>query len=171
MLGDYMCSEEMTLWSRFGEKGVDWIDPEPGDVSAYASAGFPPFIKSLTTWGIAQNKWWAQVGPNIMGYKLIGQVTPNPYDVQNAIGPNILPQIQHANRTPIVGLNYLEQELEVMRDFHQTILTYVQESYARFVTGDLSIDRDWDRYVNEFSRMSLNEVIRVTQSCWDRMNK
>jgi putative aldouronate transport system substrate-binding protein len=71
----------------------------------------------------------------------------------------------------VAGLVYNEQEQEVMDSLHSTILSYVQESFARFVTGDLNIDRDWDAYIAEFSKMGLPEVIRVTQSAYDRMMK
>ena len=64
-----------------------------------------------------------------------------------------------------------EQEQEVMNDLHQTIISYVMEYCVRFIAGDLSIDRDWDKYVAEFNKMGLADVIRVTQSCWDRMNR
>jgi hypothetical protein len=37
--------------------------------------------------------------------------------------------------------------------------------------GDLSIDAGWNSYLAEFDKMGLADVIKVTQSAWDRMNK
>ena len=37
--------------------------------------------------------------------------------------------------------------------------------------GELSVDNDWGRYVAEFNRMGLADVIKVTQSAYDRMFK
>ena len=71
----------------------------------------------------------------------------------------------------IIGLVYNEQEQEIMNELHNTIISYVQECFARFVMGDLSLDRDWDNYLAEFNKMRLADVIRATQSCWDRMNR
>ena len=68
-------------------------------------------------------------------------------------------------------VSYNEQEQDVMNEFHSTILSYVRESFARFATGDLNLDRDWDSYIAEFDKMGLKEVIAATQSAYDRMNK
>jgi putative aldouronate transport system substrate-binding protein len=71
----------------------------------------------------------------------------------------------------IAGLVYNEQELEVINEFHQTILSYVQESFARFVTGDLSVDSDWNTYLTEFEKMNLKGVISAAQAAYDRQKK
>jgi putative aldouronate transport system substrate-binding protein len=73
-------------------------------------------------------------------------------------------------KDPVLGIIYTDQEQEVMDELHNTILTYVKESFARFVTGDLDINKDWETYLGEFDKMGLKDVIRATQSAWDRMN-
>jgi putative aldouronate transport system substrate-binding protein len=169
-LGDYMYSEEMSVGTRWGEKGVDWVDPAPGEISCFDSIGFPATLKAISPWGVLQNQWYAQTGPFMTPEKWANGLVPTPADHTVPLGRTIEPVIKAAQPNPIVGLVYDDQEQEVMDEFHSTILDYVKESYARFVTGDLSIDRDWDSYVAEFNRMGLRDVIRVTQSAWDRMN-
>jgi putative aldouronate transport system substrate-binding protein len=172
MLGDLMCGEELSVATRWGEKGVDWVVPEAGEKSVYDSVGYAAIIKPVTPWGPLQNKWYGQNGPYIVSAKWpVGQIPNGPYDHNVPIGRSIGPAIQFANRNPVVGLVYNEQEQELINDLHTTILTYVTESFARFVVGDLSIDRNWDSYVAEFDKMGLQDVIRVTQSAYDRMNK
>ena len=176
MLGDLMCSEEMSIANRYGEKGVNFGDPGPGDIGANDGLGFSPsfrIIADAPVWGIVQNKIYAQRGPYMIPSKFADGATFSPaeYPYRRPSGPYIVPWIAAANKNPIVGLIYNEQEQEVLNEFHSTIINYVQESYTRFVMGDLSIDREWDSYVAEFNRMNLTEVIRVTQSCWDRMNQ
>jgi putative aldouronate transport system substrate-binding protein len=173
MLGDLMGGEEMSIIARYGEKGVDWIEPGPGEKSLVE--GVPLAVKPISPWGVLQNKHWAETSPGIKGNKYayadvsIGAENPL-YDFVPAMA-RILPlQVKYATR-PSITVIYNEEEQEVMNRFHATILTYVDESFARFVMGDLSIDRDWDGYAAEFSRMGLAEVIRATQSAYDRMNK
>jgi putative aldouronate transport system substrate-binding protein len=170
-LGDYMYSEEMSVGTRFGEKGVDWVDPAPGEKSIMDSLGVPATIKAISPWGVTQNKWYALKGPYLTPTKWPDGLVPTPADHTVPLGRSIEPVIKAAQPNPIVGLVYNAQEQEVMDEFHSTILGYVRESYARFITGDLSIDRDWDSYVAAFNQMGLQEVIRATQSAWDRMNK
>jgi putative aldouronate transport system substrate-binding protein len=170
-MGDYMYSEEMSVGTRWGEKGVDWVDPAPGEKSCFDSIGFPATLKAISPWGVLQNQWYAQVGPFMTPEKWANGLVPTPADHTVPLGRSIEPVIKAAQPNPIVGLVYNEQEQEIIDEFHTTILNYVKESYARFVTGDLSIDRDWDSYLAAFNQMGLTDVIRATQSAWDRMNK
>lgn len=170
-MGDYMYSEEMSVGTRWGEKGVDWVEPAPGEKSCFDSIGFPATLKAISPWGVLQNQWYAQVGPYMTPEKWANGLVPTPADHTVPLGRSIEPVIKAAKPNPIVGLVYNAREQEVIDEFHSTILDYVKESYARFVTGDLSIDRDWDSYVAAFNQMGLQDVIRAAQSAWDRMNK
>jgi len=170
-MGDYIYSEEMSVGSRWGEKGVDWLVPAPGAKSVFDAIGFPATIEPVLVWGVMQNKMWAQNGPILCPEKWANGIIATPTDHTVALGRSIAPTIQYTNRNPIIGLIYNEQEQTVIDEFLATIRGYVNESYARFVTGDLSIDRDWDNYISQFSRMGLREVTAAVQSAWDRMNK
>ena len=175
MLGDFMISEEMSLANRYGEYGVDWATPGPGLRAIFASLGFQPRILSNlgAPWGSIQNKYYAQTGPHFLpGIWSNGTTTDLPSSVpwDDFDGSYLIHYIAAANDDPVVGIIYNEREQQIMDEFHLTIINYVHESYTRFVTGDLSIDRDWDRYIAEFGRMGLADVIRATQSAWDRMH-
>jgi putative aldouronate transport system substrate-binding protein len=170
-MGDFLYSEEMSVGTRWGEKGVDWVDPAPGEISCFDSIGFPATIKAISPWGVTQNQWWAQTGPFMTPQKWANGLVPTPADHTVPLGRSIGPALEYGKINPLVDILYNDQEQEVIDEFHSTILGYVRESYARFVTGDLSIDRDWDSYVAEFNRMGLQDVIRATQSAYDRMNK
>jgi putative aldouronate transport system substrate-binding protein len=171
MMGDLMATEEMSINNHYGEKGVDWKDP-PANARGYVS-GYEPLADPIVLWGTLQNKHWAENGPNLRGKKWAfpDMATDSPYDYVIAIGRGLPDAIKYGTKDPITGLIYNEQEQDVMNEFHATIITYVQESFARFVMGDLNIDRDWNAYVAEFDKMGLANVIRATQSAWDRMNK
>jgi putative aldouronate transport system substrate-binding protein len=174
MLGDLMCAEDLSLWTRWGRKGIDWEVPTATDKSIYESLGYKAMIKvTSTAWGNLQNIWWAQTGPHIIDARYpAGQVaTPSPYDHNAPLGRSIGPQIEFGAKNFVVGLIYNEKEQETITELHNTILTYVRESFARFAVGDLSLDADWDKYVAEFKKMGLDKVIAATQSAYDRMNK
>jgi len=174
MLGDLMCNEEFSVWQRWGREGIDWKVPAEGAKSVYDSLGYKAIIEPIAPWGVLQNIWWYQTGPYIVDARWpVGQVADpnNPYDHNIAIGRTIGPQIQYANRNPIVGLVYNEQEQEIITELHSTILSYVRESFVRFATGDLDLNSDWDKYLAEFDKMGLDKVIEVAQSAYDRMNK
>ncbi|MEE1043186.1 MAG: extracellular solute-binding protein, partial [Clostridia bacterium] len=54
-LGDFMSGDEMTIWTRWGEKGVDWVDPPAGSKSMYDFLGYDAFMETVTQWGTVQN--------------------------------------------------------------------------------------------------------------------
>jgi len=161
-LGDLLGNEEFSIMCRWGEKGVDWL-PGP-EYNTYVE---------ILPWGTLQNKYWGELTPRIFPFDE-GNFpdTGNPFDILYPLGRTINEFKKYMKLDSVVaGLIYNEQEQEVMRDYHSTILSYVREYFARFVTGDLDIDRDWDAYINDFNRMGLSNVIRVTQSAYDRMFK
>jgi len=173
MLGDLMCEDEMSITSRHGEKGVDWFIPQPPDNKSMMEGRIMQYREIQNIWGTPSNKHWAVNGPRITPLKYAffaaeNADPTNPADFYVEIARYILTEMQYTTKDPITGLVYNEREQAIMDEFHSTIISYVQESYARFVTGDLSIDRDWDRYVGEFGRMSLSNVIGAAQSAWDR---
>lgn len=171
-LGDLMGSEEFSIMSRFGEKEVDWKAPAAGAKSTWGSLG-NPMLESILTWGTVQNKYWGELGPRILSNKHSAMDIDigNPLDFVPPMGKTIESFVQYRKPEAVVaGMVYNEQEQEVMDSLYSTILSYVGESFARFVTGDLNIDRDWDAYVAEFGKMGLGDVIRATQTAYDRQN-
>jgi len=63
-LGDYMMSEKVSVISRWGEEGVDWLRPGPTDKTFFP--GIAPYLIPLLAWGSPSNKLWdQQQGPAI----------------------------------------------------------------------------------------------------------
>jgi putative aldouronate transport system substrate-binding protein len=172
-LGDLMGSEKFSIINRFGEQDVDWKTPDAEARSVWGSLG-NPILESILTWGTVQNKYWGELGPRILSNKHSAMDIDigNPLDFVPPMGKTIESFVKYRKpEAAVAGLVYNEQEQEVMDSLHSTILSYVRESFARFVTGNLNIDRDWDAYIAEFSKMGLEDVIQVTQSAYDRMNQ
>ncbi|MCL2832494.1 MAG: extracellular solute-binding protein, partial [Treponema sp.] len=49
-LGDFMCSEECSIWNRFGIPNVDWRLPLPGEKSMYDNIGMAARIVPILPW-------------------------------------------------------------------------------------------------------------------------
>jgi putative aldouronate transport system substrate-binding protein len=172
-LGDLFASEEFSLMCRWGEKGVDWIPAEPNSKSSWGALGIPVLVEVLP-YGTLQNKYWGEGVPRILSNKhsAMDIDTGDPFHVFTAMGKTIDSFVRYRKpEAAVAGLVYNEQEQEKMDELFSTILTYVRESFARFVTGDMNIDREWDAYVAEFSKMGLTDVIRAAQSAYTRMNR
>ena len=168
---DYMNEEMMSVWSRYGEKDVDWKTPDEGSVGAFEPLGYPAQVTVISTWGVLQNTWYAQIGPNVLLAKWgSGQAAANiQYNAAVAIGRSMEKTVEFADPNPLTGFVYTEDEQDVINEFQSTINTYVVNSWSEFVTGVRDIDKEWDAYVGEFAKMGLNEYMAAVQSCYERM--
>lgn len=171
-LGDYMCSEVMSIWNRYGEEGKDWVRAGENAIGTMEKLGYEPFMEVLSTWGVLQNSWWAQIGPYILTDKVTcGQsVTPDTlaYNAAYWMAQNMGGELEY-NEPSVVGLVYNEEESEVIIEYQSTINTYVAQSFAEFVTGVRDIDAEWDKYVAEFDKMGLEPYMDAVNSCYARM--
>ena len=64
-------------------------------------------------------------------------------------------------------LYYNEADVSAIASLTATINTYVEESIARFVTGQMNVDRDWDRYLTELRNMGLERYLSIIQNTYD----
>ncbi|HIV28057.1 MAG TPA: extracellular solute-binding protein [Candidatus Ornithocaccomicrobium faecavium] len=170
--GDYMCSELISVWNRYGEEGVDWLVPDENTVGTAEGLGFPPAMSVVSTWGVLQNSWWGQVGPYILTDKITcGQGTDPDglaYNAAYHLFRTMEKELEYS--VPIVnGLVYNEEEQEIINEYQSTINDYVLNSFSEFVTGVRDIEADWDSYVDEFDKMGLDEYMEAVNSCYARM--
>jgi len=48
------------------------------------------------------------------------------------------------------------------------IRTYVHENIAAFLTGNRSLDRDWDAYIAGFRQLELSRYLELKQTAYNR---
>ncbi len=183
MLGDYLCSDKMSIMSRYGVEGEDWHSPGEGDPSSpYEKGGYATTIIFTSTWGPLQNTWWGQTGPSLLSMKwTAGQVqaatssgdelskasiAANINDAENVLASSAIARDDYV----VAGLIYTEEESKIINEVYKPILNYVEECWALFVTGEMDIDAQWDEYIKTINEMGLQDAIDATQSCYDRMN-
>lgn len=68
-------------------------------------------------------------------------------------------------------LSYSVDESEKIAEVSTDLCTYVSESIPRFITGELSVDTDWDTYIDTLNTMKIQEAITAYQSAYDRYLK
>ena len=65
-------------------------------------------------------------------------------------------------------LNMTEDETDEYQALRTEILAYHNESWVKFITGDLDVDADWDEYVGTLERMGLERTLEIAQKVFDR---
>ena len=171
-VGDYLCSDLMSIWTRYGEEGVDWVQPSEEAVGTCEGLGYEPFMEVKSSWGVLQNQWWAQAGPRILSDRVTaGQsITAETatYNTLYCIAQNMQSELD-ASKPIINGLVFNEEEQEVVTELQGTINSYVSQSFSEFITGARDIENEWDAYVAEFSKMGLDDYMAAVNSCFARM--
>lgn len=172
-IGDLMCSKELTLWSRFGEKGVDWVEPSADEKGLYDFLGYHAIIKPILQWGSIQNSHWDNITPGFRTYEVAaGMVVGN--DASQVAKANAVKSLDLMNRAPkkVIGtLIYNNDETEEYNDIMLGINSYVTEKLAHFIAGNENIDKGWDGYIKELKNMGSDRVLNISQTAYDRMQK
>ena len=65
-------------------------------------------------------------------------------------------------------LHYTVEESNKIQQAVTNIPDYVNQSMARFITGDLSIDTDWDTYLSNLENMGLSQWLETAQEAYNR---
>jgi putative aldouronate transport system substrate-binding protein len=62
---------------------------------------------------------------------------------------------------------YSADDILQMTTMATNINTYVEESIAKFVVGDLNIDRDWAAFQNNLKNLGLDRYLQIIQNTYD----
>ena len=66
------------------------------------------------------------------------------------------------------GIQYTTDESARYAALLSDIETYAKQTSLQFMTGELSIDQDWDAYVAQITAMDLDELLTICQGAYDR---
>jgi putative aldouronate transport system substrate-binding protein len=174
-LGDLMCQQKYGIAVRYGwEELGDWKAPGPNDKSLYANLGYKPLLVSVLNWSTLQNHHWYQQGPFMRTYDIAAGVViaDDPLNTSYLIS-TILGE--YRSRIPssdkiVAKLIFTIEEQEELNELQTTIQSYILEATARFVTGGLNIDNDWNNYLAQLKSMGVDRVIEIGQAAYTRMN-
>ena len=64
-----------------------------------------------------------------------------------------------------------QDESEQFFELSSVINDYMIKSVAQFVTGDRSVDQDWDAYLSELERYNLDKMLELYQKAFDNYNR
>ena len=179
---DYGYSYEGTMDSYMGQEGYGWEQPDEGATGVDGSPALykamvheqsSPYYGRPVAWGetmplfldsvirLGRQQSSDQFAPDGSGeeahYYALVKEKYQPY------------AISADEMLPI--LFYDEDEAAKIAQYQATINTYVNESIARFIIGDLDInsDADWDGFKRELEKLGVNEYLAVIQGACDKV--
>ena len=185
---DLMCSEYLSITTRYGQEGEDWIlVDEDTDITGYennkgnditwASENY-----SLKFWSSTEptTKSFLKTGPFLLTQEMhdsygikfdtsnaTGQLKQQAYQINN----ESVEQALANKREEIFDYAPLTQEeRDEVSDMKSTLLDYVEEMTASFLTGRKDIDAEWQAYLDELNTIGIEDVVKIYQEAYTRVH-
>jgi len=171
-IGDYMCSPEMTKWSKYGEPGVDWVPASEDAESLYDFLGYKATMEPVLVWGSRQNSHWQNNVPGFRTRELdfIATATNDNSLRAKANAIELLYDQYPEEGTIVNKIVYSIDELDERGVIQPQILSYVKQMRYKFIVGEVDIDKGWDSYIKELKAMNMDRLLEISQTAYDRMN-
>lgn len=172
---DWLYSEEGELAGTLGQEGVAWREAEPGELAIdtqpalFTQLEVPeddPYYQNMS-WGnrsrtygtthsrrTADQDWMIdQPGAAERFLWHFSNVAYEPYAVpfDKMMKP----------------LWYPAEHVSELAQINATLQEYVYESVVRFITGDLDIDADWNRFQTELRNIGVERFLEIMQQAYD----
>lgn len=185
---DLLCGEQLSITSRYGKEGEDWfrVDENTNLDEYIGTEGYD------TTWVSENNslEFWSstasttssylQVGPYLRTQGVLGRYGLKK-DTTTEYG-KLLYEAYMINDESVK--NAYENRREEVFDFaplteeerkdasrkKDTLLDYVTEMTAAFLTGKSDIEKEWNSYLKELDTIGLEEVTETYQKAYDRQH-
>jgi putative aldouronate transport system substrate-binding protein len=175
---DYMYSEEGIITYSYGGKGIGWTDADPGTTGAY---GWPAQLKPIVRKPgdpYYNNVIWGNGAPNFPTQEFRNLIAvPDDMYAPDGTGlerllwtktrDNYLPYTQPID-TIVPPLWYNAADAGTIAMLTTNINTYVEENIAKFITGQLNIETDWDRFQSQLKALSIDQYLKIQQDTYDK---
>lgn len=159
-----------------GEENVNWRYGEEGE---YTLLGNPLASMRITEYDTSvQNYKWE---PRMIGLdidEIVGIPDIGEFDWDDPVNGiyvrykgtqlQYAPHYQEEYRT-IPPLKFQSEEEEDLALLTVSLESYLSQAKVSFITGESSLDADWDAYVQTIQAMGMDEVIEYYQTAYDRL--
>ncbi|TYP76482.1 ABC transporter substrate-binding protein [Paenibacillus methanolicus] len=167
-LADALYDLEMTLRSVVGIPGKQWDWASKDEIGIN---GKPAIWKRLLPDGQVQNDSWAQTGPSYRSNDMrLGEVNHPEQSLEpilyNETKTNYEPY-KASNDLVLPNLFFTSEQSAELADLQKTINDFVDESLARFITGDQDVAKDWQEYVKNLEQMNVKRYLEIYQQAYD----
>lgn len=175
-LVDYLATYEGTMRSAWGVEGVHWQKAAEGAVGL---DGSPAVVSTLEAYRTDTNFRWDQLAGYVRDTKftVMQETAADPYaaDVAPLDGRQIVmykgslahQAVAQSLDSVLPSLYFTEDAAEEIALLQTSVNDYQQECMVAFITGTMSIDDDWDSYVETIKSIALDDYLALYQEAYD----
>jgi ABC-type glycerol-3-phosphate transport system substrate-binding protein len=166
---NYLYSDEGRLNGQYGPEGEGWLEPEEGDIALDESVEplYRPGDGGGASWDALSQYYHTEEFRN-SGVVDADPMTTEGYERRLFEATELYePHVDEDLVFP-VGETWIDGTVASELATLQTNLgTYIQQSAVQFVTGEKSLDSDWDSYVSELDGLGLDRFLEIYQQAYD----
>ncbi len=177
-VGDFLYSEECALIQMYGEEGIFWGRYEepvesilPGVDAIYWTSPEHTSDENSDTYN--KNTWWTGVYDQTAEFRAAS--SPRPENLYGSEGYEARLFDETAKVTDYFYPEYLpknifleeEADSERFATLKTSLTEYVKTSMAQFITGELSLENDWDSYVETLKGYDADGYVELYQKAYD----
>jgi putative aldouronate transport system substrate-binding protein len=159
---DFQYSIENSMISRYAKEGEDWVEADPGQKGPF---GDPATFQEIGQWGEPTQNSLRQMFAYLSYDVLKGLAMADNSDSYYVMRTTKYRPVSIGNSLPRFFL--LPHEVDEYSELRTTLDTYVDETFARFVTGDLPLS-EWDRFQSELDKIGIDRYIEMTEAAYKR---
>ncbi|NUQ87740.1 MAG: ABC transporter substrate-binding protein [Glycomyces artemisiae] len=172
---DFMVSYEGHLQAEFGVEGVDWVQPEEGDVALDESLE-PNFELTTAPSGEQLKNAWGPMAQFFSDAEFRNsQVTAT--DIYTAEGyerrlfeaTKLYEGHESAELFPFWEVKITGDTATELATIQTNIENFIVQASAEFVTGvrDIDSDADWDEFQQNLTDLGADRYVEIYQTAWD----
>lgn len=179
-VADFLVKQENAMSIQFGEEGTYWKkldDPVPSIIPGVETPYWTDaVVHSNPSEDYNKNTWWSglyQVSNN-------HNINPRVDESKLYIGDGYETRLSEATAKvePYFYPEYLiknvyfedEADNEKFITIQTSLQEYVKSSMAQFITGELSLESDWDSYVQNLQSYDVATYVELYQQAFDVFN-
>jgi putative aldouronate transport system substrate-binding protein len=178
-LADYMYTWEGQTNGGSGMEGIDWMRAEPGDKAL--GEGVEAKIKPLpATEGEApRNAGWSGMAHFYMPSEYRDSFVQSGTDIYDSANyelrlhqATLLYQGHEPEELfPLWALWLDPADTDEASILQTNLKNYIEQNALQFVTGNKSLERDWDSYVKGLQDLKLDRYLEILQKAYDTSTK
>jgi putative aldouronate transport system substrate-binding protein len=166
---------ETTLRSVQGELGVNWDWATPGQIGSDGQQAIWDSIPVEADSGEASSTAWVQTGPSYRSARVrFGEAVDDPAMLRynlDTITKEVLEPYRQPAEMWIPPMSFTQDEAQVIAEAEATIVPFVQQRFAEWVTGNRDVDEDWESYLEELNGLGVETYIATYQQALERANE
>lgn len=179
-VGEYLLSDEAMMIQQYGEEGVGWkkLDTPsesilPGVDAIYGiihdTGDENKNEKNAQTWGVPL---WYATSENRAKFSPIPEDLYDPSSYEARLFQETSKVVDYFYPEYLPKKIFLEDadESEKFITLRTSLQEYVKTSVAQFITGELSLEKDWDSYVKTLKNYDVETYVKLYQKAYDEFN-